>query len=118
MRTFLLLIRQGDETVEGLMTPWGKEVPIEGYWGDPVTEEEKQDVIDEYKSYVREEYENNAWDDYPDWIKNGTEPSFEEAYKDYVKTYEENLPCGKTKTACCAIGLNGSIIQTGIGIRT
>lgn len=57
MRTFLLLIRQGDETVEGLMAPWGKEVPIEGYWGAPVTEEEKQDVIDEYKSCVREEYE-------------------------------------------------------------
>lgn len=51
MRTFLLLIRQGDETVEGLMAPWGKEVPIEGHWGDPVTDEEKQDLIDDYKCF-------------------------------------------------------------------
>lgn len=51
MRTFLLLIRQGDETVEGLMAPWGKEVPIEGHWGDPVTDEEKQDLIDDYKRF-------------------------------------------------------------------
>lgn len=63
MRTFLLLIRQGDETVEGLMAPWGKEVPIEGHWGDPVTDEEKQDLIDDYKRFWREEYENISCED-------------------------------------------------------
>lgn len=91
MRTFLLLIRQGDETVEGLMAPWGKEVPIEGHWGDPVTDEEKQDLIDDYKRFWREEYENNSCDDYPDWLKKGTEPSFEEAYEDDGEAYNENL---------------------------
>jgi len=91
MRTFLLLIRQGDETVEGLMAPWGKEVPIEGHWGDPVTDEEKQDLIDDYKRFWREEYENNSCDDYPDWLKKGTELSFEEAYEDDGEAYNENL---------------------------
>ena len=90
MRTFLLLIRQGDETVEGLMAPWGKAVPIEGHWGDPVTDEEKQDLIDDYKRFWREDYENNSCDDYPDWLKKGIEPSFDEAYEDDGEAYNEN----------------------------
>ena len=90
MRTFLLLIRQGDETVEGLMAPWGKAVPIEGHWGEPVTDEEKQDLIDDYKRFWREDYENNSCDDYPDWLKKGIEPSFDEAYEDDGEAYNEN----------------------------
>ena len=79
MRSYLLLVRKGDETIEDLMNPWGKEVPIEGHWGDPVTEEEKQDLI---QDYIRDMH-----DVFDEVVEN---PSFEEAYEEHGETYNEN----------------------------
>lgn len=79
MRSYLLLVRKGDETIEDLMKPWGKEVPIEGHWGDPVTEEEKQDLI--------QDYIHDMHDVFDEVVEN---PSFEEAYEEHGETYNEN----------------------------
>lgn len=80
MRSYLLLVRKGDETIEDLMKPWGKEVPIEGHWGDPVTEEEKQDLM---QDYIRDMH-----DVFDEVVEN---PSFEEAYEEHGETYKEWL---------------------------
>lgn len=71
MRSYLLLVRKGDETIEDLMKLWGKEVPFEGHWGDPVTEEEKQDLIQDFIRDRREVFD--------EVVEN---PSFEEAYEE------------------------------------
>ena len=104
MRSTLLLIRQGNQTIEEQMAPWCKEIRIEGYWGEPVTEEEKQDLIDDYIRDMRDVYEEEV-----------DNPSFEEAYQEHGEVYNEN---GKTKTASGATGLNGNTTPTESGTTT
>ena len=79
MRSKLLLIRQDKQTIEEQMAPWRKEIRIEGYWGEPVTEEEKQDLIDDYIRDMRDIYEEEV-----------DNPSFEEAYQEHGEIYNEN----------------------------
>ena len=93
MRSYLLLVRQGEETVENLMMPWGKEIPVEGFWGDPITEEEIHDFIEDYKYWVRQDVENDCYlapEEVPEWFRMGTEPTFEEAYNEGGESYNEN----------------------------
>lgn len=82
------MVRQGDQTVEELMAPWCKEIRVEGHWGDPVTEQEKKEFIDE-----QFQIEKDLCMDDPDFVaflESGKEPDFEEYYKEHGEDYNEN----------------------------
>ena len=88
MRSTLLLIRQGNQTIEELMAPWEKVTRIEGYWGEPVTEKEKKDFIDEQFQIEKELCMDDP--EFVSFLESGKEPDFEEYYKDHGEDYNEN----------------------------
>jgi len=92
MHALLLVVCRMDEDLDELMAPWRTELRIPGQWGDPITDEQKRQFIEDYKSdewYVYND-DPQAYGPPPDWMKKGTDPSFDEAYAEVGETYNDN----------------------------
>lgn len=74
-----LLVVRNHESLDDLMAPWKLFVPVEGHWGDVVTEEEKEEFLEWYKDMCRELYDEEPKD----------ELTFDEAYDEDEDTYQE-----------------------------
>ena len=86
-----LLVVRNHEDLDKLMAPWKLYLPVEGHWGEVVTEEEKADYLAWYKDMWQGFYDDDpqSFDTWPDFLTTGKEPSFEEVYYEDDETYQE-----------------------------
>lgn len=87
-----LLVVRNHESLDDLMAPWKLFVPVEGHWGDVVTEEEKEEFLEWYKDKWQDLYDEDPelFDTWPDFLTTDKEPTFDEAYdEDEAPSYEE-----------------------------
>ena len=73
------MVVRNHEPLDELMAPWKLYVPVEGHWGDVVTEEEKAEYLAWYKDMCRELYDEEPKD----------ELTFDETYDEDEDTYQE-----------------------------
>lgn len=73
-----LLVVRNHESLDELMAPWKLFVPVEGHWGEVVTEEEKAEYLVWYNDLCKELYDEDPKD-----------LSFDEDYEDHAETYLE-----------------------------
>lgn len=92
MHALLLVVCRMDEDLNELMAPWRTELRIPGEWGDPITDKQKRQFLDDYKSDERYIYNDDpeSYGPQPDWIKQDTDPDFEKAYAEVGETYNDN----------------------------
>lgn len=87
-----ILVVRNHEPLDELMAPWKLFVPVEGHWGDVVTEEEIEEFLEWYKDAWQYLYDDDPelFDPWPDFLTTGVMPSFDEAYdEDEADSYEE-----------------------------
>lgn len=92
MHALLLVVCRMDEDLDQLMAPWRTELRIPGQWGDTITDEQRRQFIEDYKSdewYVYND-DPQAYGPQPKWMKQNTDPDFEEAYAEVGETYNDN----------------------------
>ena len=86
-----ILVIRNHEPLDELMAPWKLYVPVEGHWGDVVTEEEKEEYLEWFKEMWQDFYDDDpeSFDSWPEFLTTGKEPTFEDAYEDDDPTYLE-----------------------------
>lgn len=90
-RLDVLLVVRNHEPLDQLLAPWKLYVPVEGHWGDVVSEREKREYLEWFKEMWQVFYRDDpeSFDSWPEFITKGKEPTFDEAYEAHDVSYQE-----------------------------